>query len=181
MEAAGRLFAGFLAQAIQPFGTSFLLLGLGVISGRPTAPVVVFKHAFSLVGWVDSHKGGPDLIPADGMARGLTYPVAPEQIIVAAKSLFTCCVSYPRFRLCVAPLAKGRPLSTRGLARPFGSLNSDSTAGASRPRHRQASSLSCFSAAGVEGSRATLSGRLCAVFIFSGCVKSGTRCCCVDG
>jgi len=34
------------------------------------------------------------LIPADGMARGLTYPVAPEQIIVAAKSLFTCCVSF---------------------------------------------------------------------------------------
>ena len=32
------------------------------------------------------------------MARGLTYPVAPEQIIVAAKSLFTCCVSYPRRR-----------------------------------------------------------------------------------
>ena len=28
------------------------------------------------------------------MARGLTYPVAPEQIIVAAKSLFTCCVSF---------------------------------------------------------------------------------------
>ena len=34
------------------------------------------------------------MIPADGMARGLTYPVAPEQIIVAAKSLFTCCVSF---------------------------------------------------------------------------------------
>ena len=44
------------------------------------------------------HQSGPDLIPADGMARGLTYPVAPEQIIVAAKSLFTCCVSYPRRR-----------------------------------------------------------------------------------
>ena len=54
----------------------------------------VCRISFSLVGWVDSHKGGPDLIPADGMARGLTYPVAPEQIIVAAKSLFTCCVSF---------------------------------------------------------------------------------------
>ena len=37
---------------------------------------------------------GPGLIPAIGMARGLAYPVAPEQIIVAAKSLFTCCVSF---------------------------------------------------------------------------------------
>ena len=54
----------------------------------------VCRISFSLVGWVDSHRGGPDLIPADGMARGLTYPVAPEQIIVAAKSLFTCCVSF---------------------------------------------------------------------------------------
>ena len=133
----------------------------------------VCRISFSLVGWVDSHRGGPDLIPADGMARGLTYPVAPEQIIVAAKSLFTCCVSYPRFRLCVAPLAKGRPLSTRGLARPFGSLNSDSTAGTSRPRHRQASSLSCFSAAGVEGSRTTPKGRCCAVFILAGCLRAG--------
>lgn len=32
------------------------------------------------------------------MARGLAYPVAPEQIIVAAKSLFTCCMSNPRCR-----------------------------------------------------------------------------------
>lgn len=30
------------------------------------------------------------MIPASGMARGPTYPVAPEKIIVAAKSLFTC-------------------------------------------------------------------------------------------
>ena len=80
MEAAGRLFAGFLAQAIQPFGTSFLLLGLGVISGRPTAPVVVFKHAFSLVGWVDSHKGGPgfilsDDVASDGFGRAIECPM----------------------------------------------------------------------------------------------------------
>ena len=32
----------------------------------------------------------PEVIPAYGMARGPTYPVAPEKIIVAAKSLFTC-------------------------------------------------------------------------------------------
>ena len=32
----------------------------------------------------------PEVIPASGMARGPTYPVAPEKIIVAAKSLFTC-------------------------------------------------------------------------------------------
>ena len=65
------------------------------------------------------------------------------------------------------------PLSTRGLARPFGSLDFDSTAGASRPRHRQAFSLSCFSAAGVEGSRATQKGRCCAVFILASCLRAG--------
>ena len=80
----------------------------------------------------------------------------------------------------VWPLIEGPPLPTRGLSRPFGSLVSDSTAGASLPRHRQAFSLSCFSAAGVESSHAARSGRQCVVFILASCVRAA-RCCCVDG
>ena len=46
----------------------------------------------------------PEVIPASGMARGPTYPVAPEKIIVAAKSLFTC------FRITTAHFTNiGRP------------------------------------------------------------------------
>lgn len=78
-------------------------------------------------------------------------------------------VSYPRRRLCVPTLANRRylpPLSTRGLrvlsARSGQSLHK----GASLARSSVTSSPSYFSAAGVESSRATLSGRWYAVFIW---------------
>ena len=67
----------------------------------------VNHRSFGFGGYAFSHIGGPEVIPASGMARGPTYPVAPEKIIVAAKSLFTC------FRITTAHSAYMWPLVRR--------------------------------------------------------------------
>ena len=77
-------------------GPAGFCVGPGLPPGRGIVPL----RAASLTRSTSSslppaaiHRGDcwwPEVIPASGMARGPTYPVAPEKIIVAAKSLFTC-------------------------------------------------------------------------------------------